>query len=570
MKKSIFFFAVALMLVAVSCAKEPVITDPDSTKENAVLAKDAIPETITATLSNEVRTSYDANGGFTWLQSDRVRLLVCQDLTTYSKQGYYSYKVKDDGLLDGGKTAVFTSTSSAGDLTAFVDGTWKSTGIAMYPESVLDRFTTPEAHSYGSPWFTLARGNVSGLASDIILTGTALQDNSNFKFSTAMSVLKVTLNDIPASACAVKLVTSDKSNYPVDGDFKLSKGQDGIVQLTFDDTWLSDFKGYQKVDLSQEGAIASRDFYFNIPAASYPANTLSILVEDANGGQIMKRTIGKALTLSRNDCLALPALTYSYQVAFKANCLASSPVITWSIDCKRIRFCVSTNETLTLSEFNSGYTFANDNTTGSYSSEYALSSFNNQKPVNSGKYYMHYILQSDRGGLPASQDAANVVGYGTIPFYYISSGDAATFAKQYNFTKTDGTNFWHPGTGSNYATTMTLAVSNNVEFGNLMISEVYGKTGAHKKLYGVLGASDAASMTFSYNGDGSDQYFFYQNGNYFHVAQGNTHDASAADDIVFTISSGPTLTCQQYLMMKYTSNYQGWNEFISGVGLVFN
>ena len=118
---------------------------------------------------------------------------------------------------------------------------------------------------------------------------------------------------------------------------------------------------------------------------------------------------------------------------------------------------------------------------------------------------------------------------------------------------------------------MTLAESDDVTKGNLMISELYGKSGANKKLYGVLTASDATSMTFAYNGDGSDQYFFYQNGNYFHIAQSTIqNDATASGDIEFSIASGPELTCENHLMMKYTSNYSSWNEFISGVGLVFN
>ncbi len=568
MKKYLFIISAAVL--AFACAKEiEVITDIDTPVEEVTASSTDIPQTLTAFISDkDTKTAYDADGKFTWLDSDQVRLLVCEDLSTYSRQGIYSYRVKS--LSADSKTAVFTSTSSAGDLTAFVDGTWKSTGIAMYPASALDRFNNPEGHSYNTPWFTLARGNVSGLASDILLTGMALSDNSNFKFSTAMAVLKVTVKNIPAKTAKIKLCTSDKTNYPIDGDFALTKDTDNrIVETTFIPTWVSSFNGYQAVDLSSEGEIASRDFYFNIPANTYPAGTLSIRLEDANGGMIMLRTINKNLTLSRNDCLSIPELAYSHAVSFKANSTASSPIITWAICSQRVRFCVSTNPAIDISEFNSGYTFQHADS-GLYTGEYALSSFNAQKPSATGQYYMHYIYQSDGEGLPAALDAANVVAYGTIPFYFISSGDATSFAKQYNFTKTDGTNFWHPGTSSNYATTMTLAVSNDVTKGNLMISELYGKNGDNKKLYGVLTASDATSITFAYNGNNNDQYFFYQNGNYFHVAQGSTHDANVSDDVVFSIASGPVLTCENYLMMKFTSNYSSWDEFISGVGLVFN
>ena len=568
MKKTLFAI-LALSVAIVSCTKENEVIVPQDQDNQPSEILNGIPETITGIIS-DTRTAYADDGDFTWANGDQVRLIVAEDLTTYSRQGIYTYMIKS--LSDNRKSATFTSTSTAGDLTAFVDGTWKSTGFAMYPTTILDRFNTPEGHSYGTPWFTLARGSVSGAKEDIILVGVNDESISNFRFYTAMSVLKVTLNNIPASAAAVKLCTSDKTNYPVDGDFSLSKDDSGKPAVNFISTYASGFNGYQKIDLSSQGEIASVDYYFNIPAAAYPANTLSILIEDANGGQIFKRTINKALTLAKNDCLSMPALTYSHTVAFKANCTASAPYITWTIDSKRVRFCVSTNSAINISEFIEGYKFTNNNATGNYSSEWALSSYGSQKPSATGQYYLHYIIQSDAvNSVPASLDAANVVAYGTIPFYYLSSDDAASFAKQYTFTKTDNVNFWHPGTGSNYATTMTLAVSDDVTRGNLMISEIYGKTGANKKLYGVLSSSDATSMTFAYNGDASGEHYFYQNGNYFHVAQGATHDVAAATgDIEFTIASGPVLTCENYLMMKYTASYTGWNEFISGVGLVFN
>ena len=568
MKKSIYIIAaMAMALYTVSCMKENAVEEKND--EPSVVVP-GLPGTITAHISDGTKTAYDSDGKFSWVNSDQIRLLVCEDLTTYSRQGIYTYYIKT--LSSDNKTAVFTSTSSAGDLTAFVDGTWKSTGIAIYPTSALKRFETPESHSYGTPWFTLAREDVSGLASDILLTGQALDDNSNFKFSTAMAVLKVTVNNIPASTAKLKLCTSDKSNYPIDGDFALAKGTDGIVTTSFLSTWVSSFKGYQAVDLSSEGDIASRDFYFNIPANTYPAGTLSIRLEDADGGKIMVRKINKELTLERNDCLAIPELAYSHTIAFKANCLASEPYITWKIDSHRVRFCVSQNENISLSEFDSGYTFANDLNTGASSGEYALSSFTNQRPSATGKYYMHYILQSDRGGLPTALDAANVVAYGTIPFYFLGS-DASSFAKQYTFTTTDSgdsQNFWHPGTGSNYTKTMTLAASNDVTKGNLMMSELYGKTAANKPLYGILTSAGATSITFAYNGDGENDYFFQQ-GNYFHVAQSSNGWASySTSDVVFNISAGPVLTSEAYLMMKYTGSYPAnWGQYVYGYQLVF-
>ncbi len=570
--KKVLYSLLAISMAALSCTKESDINNNDNNQNEVVpgVVSEAIPATITGVLSEKTKTAYTDNGDFTWVDSDQVRLIVTKDLNTYSPQGYYTYTIKS--LSSDNKTATFTSTGDAGDLTDFDNsGDYKSTGYAVYPISVLDRFSTPEGHSYGAPWFTLAKGSVSGAMSDIILIGVNDASISNFKFYTAMSVLKVTLKNIPANAAAIKLCTSDKTNYPIDGDFAISTGSDGKPALTFLTTYASSFKGYQKVDVSEEGEISESSYYFNIPAATYPANTLSIVVEDANGGQILKRTINAAITLERNDCLSMPSISYSYSISITGN--ANAPRLAWTIDCKRIRFHVSQDSTNDINNYESGYTFANDNSTGSYSSTYDMSKFANNKPTDTGQYYLHYLLQSDRGDKPTSMSDANVVGYGTIPFYFLGS-DASSFAKQYTFTSTDSgdsQNFWHPGTGSNYTKTMTLSASNDVTKGNLMMSELYGKTAANKPLYGILTSAGATSITFAYNGDGENDYFFQQ-GNYFHVAQSSNGWASySTSDVVFSIASGPVLTSQAYLMMKFTASYPAnWGQFVYGYQLEFN
>ena len=379
MKRFAYVVLALAAAAAFSCQKEnDIIEEKNNNTDNTeALLDNGIPREITATITDEkTRTAYDAEGKFTWLSTDQVRLLVTEDLDTYSRQGIYTYRIKE--RTNDNKTAVFTSTGSAGDLTAFVDGDWKSTGIAVYPTSVLDRFNTPEAHSYGKPWFTLARGNVSGSISDIILMGVNSGAISNYKFSTAMAVLKVTLRNIPASAAAIKLCTSDKTGYPVDGDFSLTKNGDQ-VDLAFLTDWVASFNGYQKIDISEEGEIAERILYFNIPAASYPANTLSLRIEDSAGGKILERKIAAPLNIARNECLEVPALSYSYDIAFVANTLASGPSISWAIDCQRVRFCVSTNSGIDISEFNAGYTFQKADA-GRYTGSYALSSFAAQRP----------------------------------------------------------------------------------------------------------------------------------------------------------------------------------------------
>ena len=589
----IIAFALAFLSAVVSCEKmdQQVLDENDKQEEivpnagnSSTLGNVMFPETISGTISPDTKTAYDADGTFSWSDSDRVRLLVSESLDTYTKIGVYTYKILDGNLSGDKKTAVFTNTSSGEELAAFKDGDWKSTGIAVYPASALERFASPESHSYGSPWFTHARnGSVSGEASDIILFGVADDLGTNFKFSTAMAVLKITLRNIPANAAKVKLSTSDKTNYPLSGDFALSIVE-GKVEMSFLDSWVSSFADYQAVDISSDGAIDERDFYFNIPAASYPANTLSLTIEDANGGQILKRKIAAKLNIARNECLSVPALSYSHSVGFEGGSV-TEPRIAWTIDSKRVRFCVSTSETIDISSFMSGYTFQNQKESGSYSDGYKILSYGDQKPTTSGKYYMHYIIQSDANGLPTSLTDANVIAYGTIPFYF-SSGDVADYVGEYTFTSTNGGTtvvenpasgtLQHPGTGSNYSANMIIAATDDYTKGNLMLTTMYGKACASgKQLYGYLDASTGI-VVFPYSGD--DHYFHYANGNYFQLASSASISFSSGDyissemngDLVFTGSSS-SLVHGDYLVMDYTGSYPvtSWRAFIYGKGLTF-
>lgn len=598
MKKNLLWVFALVAIAMVSCQKEKETINEDNvevTTENSIAS---LPSTFTGTIMNDdTRTSYDAEGKFSWVSSDRVRLLVCEDLTTYSKIGYYSYKIKDGGLSDDGKTAVFTSTSSAGDLTAFVNGTWKSTGIAVYPESAVDRFSKGESHSYGKPWFTLAQNAVTGKIEDIMLTGVMDDDISNFKFSTAMAVLKITLRNIPASAATVKLSTSDKTNYPLDGDFALTKNGNK-VDISLLTTYVSDFKGYQKVDISSEGEIAERSFYFNIPAAEYPENILSLRIENANGGLIMKRTIGAKMNIARNECLDLPELTIINEMTVGGN--VRTPRVCWNFDGKQGRAVINQNSSISSADFSSCHAlFTNHNESrctyvgSGYPEGYAMSAISsNPLGVGSGLFYMHYVILSDTTA-PTSVDDDNVICSDSIPFYYSSGDIESTYVGEYDFSETSGyshiqarednpvdARLCHPGTGSGYNTKMTLAATDDFTKGNIMLTKLYNQTpDTGRQLYGYLDATNN-KIVFPYPGDDKDKCFFVSwNSNYFYIASSETVtfsnsvlSSSATGNLEFSIDGDGKLTHSDYLMMKYTNSsysYTTFDAFVYGKGLVF-
>lgn len=423
MKKTIYVMAaLAMMAGFVACQKETV-KETETPSNNASL----LPETITATLADDItKTAYDADGKFSWVSNDAVRLIVVNaGSTTGSPQGYSTYYASN--ITVDGKTATFKNGDN--QLVGFTPGTYESTGIAIYPS----RLARPsaggtESHGYGKPFVTIpeqGKDNVSGLASEIILTGVAKSDNSNFQFTTAMAVLKITVKNIPAEATALKLSTTNKANYPIDGDFVLEKNADGIVVFTpaqHQDYYGSPTgNGYLRVDLSEEGIIDSRDFYFNVPIADYPAGTLKLTLEDENGDPtLLSKTIGKELKLQRNDCLSLPSLIAN-TITIDRN--ATTPILKFVNESGTMVRVHISQSVLTPSNYNSGdWKEGNkfSDPSGSYNL-YNLTNKNSQKFLTStDNYYLNYItLQSSNTSIPESLTASNVVNYGSIPFYYI-------------------------------------------------------------------------------------------------------------------------------------------------------
>ena len=420
---SIILAAIAVSMV--SCQMEINIEKANTTPE----WRYGFPQQFSATIadnndasqSNATKTVYDEDGKFKWLSSDHVRLIVSKDLGTSSPIGYFEFSI--ESLSNEDKSAVFTATNgTSGQLPEFNGGDWKSTGFAMYPISMLDRFKNTENHSYGAPWFQLGRGGyVSGKIEDTILIGTLKDGDDNYKFYSAMGVLKLTVNNIPAECARIKLCTAHKVNYPVDGDFAISKDGDGVPVLTFLTTWAADNNGYQAVDLSTEGFIDSKDFYFNIPAKSYAADQLSVVLEKSDGTAIVTKTIKKKLNISRNECLSFPVLN---ALPFVITEQGFAPRLRYhKTSSQKLRFDVNTvaltAENYNKSDWEDGNRFTNEYTNEDY---YNI-------PVGSfgatGTYYLNYLVMTSDDTQPNSLDAENVTSYGSIPIYFIKSDTAA-------------------------------------------------------------------------------------------------------------------------------------------------
>lgn len=471
--------AVALAVFASSCNKEVEMID---TPENGT--EELVKISINGKLDKEIaKTAYTEDGKMTWVEGDRVALIVSKG-DNYSNQNRNQYLLEAGGLTEEGRNATFT-----GLVPYHQDGTkeWLSSGIAVYPVA----FSQINSGNYYNAPFIKIPSSVDGLASSIALIGLAdndvRTDVTTFKFNTAMSVLKVNITNIPAEATSIRLTTSDSNNYPVDGDFTLVKSGDIVtVGIANYKGWAN---GYQAVDISSEGAISSRDFFFNVPVNTYPANTLSIEVRNGND-VLMKRTIAKELVLSRNDCLAIPTLCY-HSVNVKGTVDHPKLYTVKPSSANTIRVNIS-SEKLTSGNYNSN-NWVNGNRFGADQSGWDLTNLKNASSVaylsTSGTYYLQYIVSSD-GSIPSSLSHSSVMAYGSVPFRFDSDGSSFNDISEITGSYSVNAVEYYDNKST---TSFTIAVSDDSSKGNVMITQILGH---NTSIYGTY-----QNGTISFNED---------------------------------------------------------------------
>lgn len=453
--KKLYTFALvfAVALFTLSCEKEvEQATVPEEENEEMVRIS------IRGTLDKEIsKTAYDADGKMTWVDGDAIRLVVNQG-ANFETQNYntISLEAAYGDITEEGRNAEFYGLVGKHQN----PGEWISSGIAVYPYNLVP--SNDGGNYYNAPYIKLPSA-VSGLASSIALVG--LPDNetpadvTTFKFKTAMAVLKVNITDIPADATSIRLTTNNDS-YPVDGDFTLIKSA-GLVTVGID-KYQGWGNGYQSVDISGEDAIASRDFYFNVPVGTYPANTLAIEVR--NGTQVlMKKGISKELTLSRNECLTIPTLAYLRTPVYINGSLSDPYLYTVNpAGSNTVRVCVSTEKLTRANYVKSNWKEGNR---FSYSSTFRLLNLGGPGGadviISSGDYYLQYIVCST-STQPNSLSDDNVMLFGSVPFHYCDSADKMPVAESWlsvpyvsnaegavaNLVDGNDGTFWHSPYGS--------------------------------------------------------------------------------------------------------------------------
>lgn len=481
--KKLYTFALvfAAALFTLSCEKEvEQVTVPEEENEEMVRIS------IRGTLDKEIsKTAYDADGKMTWASGDQVRLVVSQG-ANFESQNYSTTTLAAADITEEGRNATFSGMVSYHKNNALE---WLSTGFAVYPHSLVP--SNNGGNYYNAPYIKLP-SNVSGLASSIALIGLpdndVLADVTNFNFKTAMAVMKVNITNIPAEATAIRLTSNDKDSYPVDGDFTLVKTA-GVVTIgieNYQDTWGI---GYQSVDISGEGAIASRDFFFNIPVGTYPANTLSFEIRK-DDQVLLKKTISKEITFVRNECLTVPALPY-HRVYVKGSAFAPKLYTVNPYTTIRVNISTSplTKANYVSTDWPDGNKFSGAQDGWDLT---GLKNKGNASILTSGgtnNYYLQYIVCSSTDQPTALSDA-NVVIFGSVPFRYIAAGDneyddPSILFGTYSIETID---YWN-----NYGTSsMTLDDSDDAGKGNVKITNILGHATALYGTYadGVLTVSE--------------------------------------------------------------------------------
>ena len=537
--RKILFTAFVCSLAFIACQKNetPYNIDPD-----AVTFKAVYNETV-ATKSDYVLdgTSYK----FKWVTSDKV-LAQTTNGVDFSGSLFTA-------AAGGSNTATFSGSLADGyNLATYAfypnDGTGTLSGTTNF--SYLNNAITPVA----------VDADVTSEAATVVLAGTITENKAypmahipmigekdgsgDYAFTACTGVLKVTIANLPVTTTQVRLDLPDNVTYPLNGSFVFDTNKE--LKSSYN---IGSYKWGQKymnvtVESSEDGdsdglVDAPRSFYFPIPTGTIPAGILTVSVYD--GTSVRYSVTNKvAITLTKGVVTGLPTITYKENKMLITGSV-TSPVLNFyhTAETVRLRAHISTSETHNLSEYTTGLTFTTSPVV------YNLTSWSGaDKLGDSGKYYLHWValnanvtaaeVEAD-GGLTGS---SYVVTYGTVPFHYLKSTDQAALAGQYTVAYDSGTTLDFPDD----AKTLTFEVSDDMEKGNLMLTEIFG---CHSDI-----SLNNSTLLGSYNLVGNSAYLVMTQGSAASIAP------------VYATFDGSKIIMYDVLNQPICTNYWGNPNFL--------
>lgn len=577
MRKAFTILAIASFAL-LACQKEATLVE-NQNKQDAVQSN--IPTEIVCEIADApTKTQYAGNTTFGWTQYDRIRMPVVkknadEDITACD---FYSFRTTS---ASGSVSATFILSGGSSDLETYnpnptsAVNTWTNMGYLIYPMSIFEKkhsgdypiVNLPSSLTYNAsnPLNSQmnSEGNVITVGIPVPMIGR--KDGETYKFSTAVGFLKVTINHFPETGTKIQLVSSENN---IAGEFVVSDVSPTVAQIANTSTTASS-TGTITINASGIAGDSDPEFYFPLPVGTYAADVLTVKVLDAFNHELISSTAKKPITIARNEILSLPAMAPN-SIDFTINnssYSATNPRIQWYMStAAAIKMHISTSETNDPTAYNASNIWTASNSCLLTSLKSASS---DAYITTTGKYYLHYIFVKNTSDAVTSLSDDVVKSYGTIPFYYITSGDAETFAGTYTTT----------GTVNNIGSSsknLIIATSTNPARGNLMITTIYGRAynggdvANGTPVYGkYLSGGSTIEFTDAYT---SGPHFHRNAGHLFYIcestAEGIAKDTTFGEksNITFNITSGPALTCNNNLVLYYDVN----KAFIWGSALEFS
>ncbi len=558
MKKSFALLAL-VPFVLFSCQKEVAQNDIDTVVPTL---DNGIPTVITCDINQEAtKTQYAGNQTFGWTNGDQVKMAVVQYSSpgVISQCGHYTFEASCE---DGSVSAKFYNKGNDLENNYDTGDTWSNLGYLFYPTG---RFNSEYYGSY--PVMNLPASydyNFTNPLNNGFVPMIGRLAGSTYKFSTAVGFVKVTLNSMSAATAKVVL---ESANNSIAGNFSVSlvPENENVAQILKGSATAGTSSITLKV--SSVAAGSNHEFFFPLPVGSYAANDLTIKVLDSSNHVLASKTATKALTIVRNEILELPEITTPYY-SVSVSGTASAPTGYFTKQNAVIFFTVTdSEETLPRSSYIGGDKFSQNGT-------HSHTLHNNNtglKDTPSGLKYMHYVVApySYKDGTCAQVSEADIIEQDKIPFYYLASADSTKIV--HKFSLEDALN---PGAGQNGWTeknidaenngdyhpessnlnmlprTFSLAMSNDISKGNIMLSELLGRSydtslttiaqssSGGTPIYGVLSGNQLTLKSDLEN------RFWYSTYNYYIGGYASQKDAATSgeevSDLYATVSEDET------------------------------
>lgn len=288
MKKSIYMVLAALALVG--CAKEAERMDAP-----ALLASRTV--TITAGFDESTKTSYDQDGKFSWVEGDKIGVLVSNG--TETKQLTFVAQAS-------GATATFSGEVEEG---------YELTGLASYPFNQEDAIVCNDLawddEKQGWRIWGSIEPSLEAPLSCIPLIGQREGNSMKYAFKTAVGIVKFTVTNVPLNTAFAYLEVPEdtKAQYNLNGWYTLS--EEGTLLM---ENAIEPWENRNNWNAPSE-ANATMEYYFFLPVGKLPKGT-KFQMYAGDYSLITSKVFQKDVEVVRNKIVNIATVELEEQTVF--------------------------------------------------------------------------------------------------------------------------------------------------------------------------------------------------------------------------------------------------------------